>query len=68
MSKLSAKMPDGRIIYGAAAQQHIIKEDGGWNEHHRKFAERVADIAVKEYERENFAKTFSVINGNKKLG
>lgn len=45
---LSAKMPDGRMVYGGAAQQHIIKEDGGWKEHHRKFAEYVANIAVEK--------------------
>ena len=53
MSKLSTKMPDGRMIYGAAAQQHIIKENGGWDEHHRKFAERVIDTVMKEFTKEN---------------
>ena len=52
-------------IYGAAAQQHIIKEDGGWDEHHRKFAERVADIAMRELEKENRARNFTVIDGKK---
>ncbi|ERI98210.1 hypothetical protein HMPREF1547_00119 [Blautia sp. KLE 1732] len=58
-------MPDGRTIYGAAAQQHIIKDDGGWDEHHRKFAERVADIAMRELEKENRARNFTVIDGKK---
>lgn len=65
MSRLSAKTPDGRTIYGAAAQQHIIKDDGGWDEHHRKFAERVADIAMRELEKENRARNFTVIDGKK---
>ena len=70
MSRLSAKMPDGRTIYGAAAQQHIIKEAQvprakGWDEHHRKFAERVADIAMRELEKENRARNFTVIDGKK---
>ena len=65
MSRLSAKMPDGRTIYGAAAQQHIIKEDGGWDEHHRKFAVRVADIAMRELEKENRSRNFTVIDGKK---
>ena len=60
-----SRLPDGRTIYGAAAQQHIIKEDGGWDEHHRKFAERVADIAMRELEKENRARNFTVIDGKK---
>ncbi len=65
---LSSRMPDGRMIYGAAAQQHIIKEDGGWDEHHRKFAERVANIAVREYTKDLTKQNFSVIKGKKKTG
>lgn len=68
MSKLSARMPDGRMIYGAAAQQHIIKEDGGWDEHHRKFAERVADIALKELNNDLCRKNFKVLRGNMNVG
>lgn len=66
MSKLSAKMPDGRMIYGAAAQQHIIKEDGGWYEHHRKFTERVINTVIKEYQKELTKKAFTVVNGKRK--
>lgn len=58
---LSAKMPDGRMVYGGAAQQHIIKEDGGWKEHHRKFAEYVANIAVEKYDKELSKKNFNVV-------
>lgn len=68
MSKLSTRMPDGRMIYGTAAQQHIIKEDGGWDEHHRKFAERVANIAVREYNKDLIKENFTVVNGKKKIG
>ena len=68
MLKLSTRMPDGRMIYGAAAQQHIIKEDGGWDEHHRKFAERVANIAVREYNKDLIKENFTVVNGKKKIG
>lgn len=64
---LSTKMPDGRIIYGAAAQQHIIKEDGGWDAHHQKFAERVAKIAVREYGKDLTKESFKVVKG-KKIG
>lgn len=66
--KLSARMPDGRMIYGAAAQQHIIKEDGGWDEHHRKFASLVIDTVMKEYDKELNKKKFNVIKGKKKIG
>ena len=65
---LSSKMPDGRRIYGAAAQQHIIKEDGGWDEHHRKFAERVVNTVMKEYNKELSKKNFNVIKGKRKIG
>lgn len=68
LMSLSSKMPDGRTIYGAAAQQHIIKEDGGWDEHHRKFAERVADIAVREYNKDLSKQNFTVVKGKKKIG
>ena len=68
MSKLSARMPDGRMIYGAAAQQHIIKEDGGWDEHHRKFAERVVTTVMQEYDKELSKKKFNVIKGKRKVG
>lgn len=57
----SSKMSDGRIVYGAAAQQHIIKMDGGWDEHHRKFAEKVANIAVKEYSKELSEQSVSIV-------
>lgn len=65
---LQARMPDGRLISGAAAQQHIIKEDGGWDEHHRKFAQRVVDNVMREYNRELTHNAFQVIDGNKKTG
>ena len=65
---LSSKMPDGSMIYGAAAQQHIMKEAGGWDEHHRKFAERVADIAVREYNKDLSKQNFTVVKGKKKIG
>ena len=68
MSKLSTKMPDGRMIYGAAAQQHIIKENGGWDEHHWKFAERVIDTVMKEFTKENSKRKFSVVDGKRNVG
>ena len=51
---LSSKMPDGRTIYGAAAQQHIIKDNGGWEEHHSKFAKFVVDTVIKCSSMKNF--------------
>lgn len=57
----SSKMPDGRTVYGSAAQQHIIKMNGGWDEHHRKFAEKVADIALKEYSKELSKQSVSIV-------
>lgn len=65
--KLTAKMPDGRTIYGAAAQQHIIKENGGWDEHHRKFAEIVIDNAMREFEKLNRKQNFRILKGKKAI-
>lgn len=64
---LRARMPDGRWIYGAAAQQHKIKEDGGWDAHHQKFAEHVAKIAVREYNKD-LTKQNLIIMDYKKIG
>lgn len=68
MPGLSAKMSDGRMVYGAAAQQHIIKEDGGWDEHHRKFAKLVVDVAMREYDKKLSKKKFDLVKGKKKVG
>lgn len=64
--KLVSRMPDGRLIYGAAAQQHIIKEDGGWDEHHKKFAKTVIDSVMDKMYEEQRKSVFTVINGYKK--
>ena len=63
--KLTAKMPDGRTVYGGAAQLHIIKDDGGWDEHHRKFAARVIDTVMKEYDKELAKRNLSILKGKK---
>lgn len=63
--KLSTRMPDGRMVYGSAAQQHIIKEDGVWDEHHRKFAERVINNVMKKYDRELTKRNMTVVKGKK---
>lgn len=39
---------DGKKVYGAAAEQHIIKQNGGWDAHHEKFAEETQEIMFKE--------------------
>lgn len=39
----------GKVVSGAAAQQMIIKHDGGWDEHHRKFAVKVAEETTIQY-------------------
>ncbi|MFJ7979152.1 hypothetical protein ACIQ1D_02420 [Lysinibacillus xylanilyticus] len=42
----------GKQVSGAAAQQMIIKHNGGWEEHHQKFAERVAEETTIQYLKE----------------
>ncbi|HFJ9368466.1 MULTISPECIES: hypothetical protein [Bacillus cereus group] len=42
----------GKWIAGAAAQQHIIRKNGGWEAHHEKFANRVTKIVLEEMESE----------------
>lgn len=47
---------NGKWVYGAAAQQNIIKSNGGWDEHHKKiirdaiteFAEKHVDVLNKD--------------------
>ena len=39
---------DGKKVCGAAAEQHIIKQNGGWDPHHEKFAEETQEIMFKE--------------------
>jgi|GEM_PF-3967947 len=39
---------NGKRIFGAAAQQHIIKKNGGWDMFKEKIATRAASKAVKE--------------------
>lgn len=63
--KLVSRMPDGRLIYGAAAQQHIIKEDGGWDEHHKKFANEVINQVMDKMYKENNRKIFTVVDNRK---
>lgn len=53
-------------LFGAAAQQHIIKMDGGWDLHHRKFAERVVNTVMEEYNKELKKLKFSVLTGKKR--
>jgi len=33
----------GKWISGGALQQHIIKENGGWEQHHRKVIEQTTE-------------------------
>ncbi len=42
---------DGKKVCGAAAEQHIIKQNGGWDPHHEKFAEETQEIMFKELAR-----------------
>lgn len=37
---------NGKNVYGAAAQQHIIKQNGGWDKFLSKIAKDSADEAV----------------------
>lgn len=39
----------GKYVSGAAAQQMFIKHNGGWDEHHQKFAEAVAKEVTQAY-------------------
>lgn len=38
----------GKRVSGAAAQQMIIKNNGGWDSHHLKYAESVANRVAQE--------------------
>lgn len=38
----------GKRVSGGAAQQMIIKNNGGWESHHMKFAESVAKQVAQE--------------------
>ncbi|MEC1177286.1 hypothetical protein P9B03_02215 [Metasolibacillus meyeri] len=56
MTKLR-RFVNGKWIYGAAAQQNIIKSNGGWNEHHKKIIQNaIAEFAENHVEKlnENF--------------
>lgn len=46
---VSCVYTDGRRLFGAAAQQHIIKRDGGWDNHHKKFAMEVINDFVEQH-------------------
>jgi hypothetical protein len=35
---------NGKRVSGAAAQQHAIKQNGGWQEHHEKFGESILKV------------------------
>lgn len=39
---------NGKWVYGAPAQQHIIKKNGGWDSHHQ----RIIENAIKEFAKE----------------
>lgn len=50
---------NGKWIYGAAAQQNIIKSNGGWDEHHKKIIQNaITEFAEKHVEElnKNFSK------------
>lgn len=38
---------NGNHVYGAAAQQHIIKKNGGWDNFVEKISRKAADEAVR---------------------
>lgn len=39
----------GKQVSGAAAQQMIIKHDGGWEAHHQKFADAIVQEMASSY-------------------
>lgn len=44
------KVWDGKKwLYGAAAQQHIIRKNGGWDAHHEKFGSELLSEFVKTF-------------------
>ncbi|MCH1619121.1 hypothetical protein M0P28_04765 [Streptococcus pasteurianus] len=53
-------------LFGAAAQQHIIKMEGRCDLHHRKFAERVINTVMDEYNKELKKIKFFVLTGKKR--
>ncbi|PYE51442.1 hypothetical protein HUB98_05490 [Paenibacillus barcinonensis] len=39
---------NGKWVHGGAAQQHIIKKNGGWDQHH----EELIETAIKDFAKE----------------
>jgi hypothetical protein len=40
---------NGKKVSGAAAQQHTIKQNGGWHPHHEKFGESILKKFVSQF-------------------
>ena len=64
--KIRQKISYLLIIYGATAQQHIIKMDDRCDLHHRKFAERVVNTVMDEYNKELKKIKLFVLTGKKR--
>lgn len=53
MTKLR-RFVNGKWVYGAAAQQNIIKSNGGWDEHHKKvISNAITEFAENHVEKLN---------------